>query len=467
MIAQEETAPHFEQITRALGNKVGSEVSEAEIKEQFEKFLQYGVTPEQAVRSLIRQYGGGSASAPTGGAARSTPSGDGPAKLSDVEPGLSAVDLLVRVVHVTEREINVRGEAKTIWTGIFGDDTGTKPFTSWEPFGEQDGDSFVPYVKGDVLAITDAYTKEFNNETQINIGNRVTIEKQAPDALPEYNSETVVKPIGELEPGIGRCIVTGRVVQVDKRTVIARGEEKTITTGTLADTSGRIPFTAWSDLELNEGQVVTIDAGYIKAYRGVPQFNFDDGAEITVQADDALPAAAQLAQVEPVTLGQIIGRGGGSDVTVHASIIEVRPGSGLVFRDPETNRVIQDHAHSDTEGTPDLRIKAILDDGTGALNAIIMRNDTEALYGKTVEEALTLAKETMDWAIVADQIREKVTGRKFEVSGNVLQDDFGMTFIVQRIQEVPVDVQMRAAKLASRAKEIVADLFEGPQAVDA
>lgn len=434
-----ETAPHFDKITRALGDKVGNEVSEQELREQFEKFMEYGVPPDQAVRSILRQYGD------TPGQQATDPNA-GPVKLVDLAPNLSFVNLLVRVVHVQEREITVRGEPKTIWTGIFGDDTGTRPFTSWSEFG---------FDKGAVIRIKGAYTKEFNSETQINLGDRCEVQEGDATDLPEYEPSVSEKPIAELAPGIGNVIVTGRVMSLEKRQVLARGEQKTITTGLLADQTGKIAFTAWADLDLQENQVVRVDPGYIKAYRGVPQFNFDDAATIETLADDAVPAADDLAVTEPMTIGDLIAKGGANGVTVRATLLEVRPPSGLVFRDPDTNRVLraEDRGGVDgPQGNPDLRVKCILDDGTGAINAVVNRAGTEKLLGRTLDEAMKMAEELMSWDVIEEQLKAKLTARTFEVTGNALSDDFGMMLIVERITPLKVDVPERAKALAETVK---------------
>lgn len=438
----QETAPHIEKITRALGDKVGTEVTEAELREKLDKFLQYGVPPEQAVRSILREYGETGRPAAAGGPE------DAPTKIVDLQPNVQFVNLLVRVVHVGEREISVRGQVKTIWTGIFGDDTGTVPFTAWAPFEHE---------KGTVLGITGAYTKEFNNEIQVNLGDRAEVKELEQDALPEYEPTVSERKIVDLVPGIGNVVVTGRILDIEKRTVLARGEEKSITTGTLADETGKVPFTAWADLALEKDQVVKIDSGYIKAYRGVPQFNFDDAATIETLAPDAVPPAAEIATTEPITIGELVEKGGGTDVTVVATLLEVRPGSGFVHRCPECNRVLQRsecRLHGTQEGLPDLRIKAVLDDGTGAVQGIVNRDKTEALLGRSLEDCQKLVEETMSWDVVEEELKAKLTGRTFEVTGNALTDDFGMMFLVRDMSADKVDVTMRAEKLAARFREL-------------
>jgi replication factor A1 len=439
MIAQE-IAPHIERLTRALGDKVGKEITQEELEEQLRKFMEYGVPPDQAVRSMLRQYG---ASTP----ATAGDDNSGPVKLVDLTAGMSFVNLIARVVFVTEREIQVRGEPRTIWTGILGDDTGTRPFTSWRAF---------EYDKGTVLKIKGAYTKEFNQEIQVNLGDRAEVQETDADALPEHASPVQERTVSELEPGIGPSIVKARVMEVTKRTVTARGEEKTITTGMLADETGQIPFTAWADLELETGSNIRIETGYVKAYRGVPQFNFDDSATVEVLSDDALPQADDLGTNEPVALADIIDKGGASGALVEATLLEVRPGSGLVVRCNEDNRVLVDgecRVHGAVDGVPDLRVKAVLDDGTGALNAIINRAGTERLLGRSLEEARKMAEELGDPGVISDELATKLTGRDYRVRGNCLSDDFGIMMIVENIENIETDTKARAAQLRQQIEQ--------------
>lgn len=429
-----ETAPHIEKIIRALGDKVGTETTQEELEEQLQKFMEYGVPPEQAVRSILRQYG---ATGPT-----SDPDA-GPVKIVDLTPGLSFVNLIARVVYITSREIQVRGEPRTIWTGILGDDTGTRPFTSWKPF---------EYEKGAVLKIKGAYTKEFNQEIQVNLGDRAEVQETDKDELPEYESPVAERKISDLEPGVGPSIVTARVLDVTKREVHARGEDKTITTGMLADDTGQIQFTAWADLDLATGTNVRIETGYVKSYRGVPQFNFDESATVEKLADDALPQSEELGTTEPIPLGTITEKGGASGALIEATLLEVRPGSGLVQRCEEDNRVLVDgecRVHGNMEGRPDIRIKCVFDDGTGAINAVINRQGTEKLLGRTLDEARDMAKNLGDPGVVADELASKLTGRIFQVRGNCLSDDFGMMMIVDQVEPVETDAKERASKLKS------------------
>ncbi|MGB0652516.1 MAG: hypothetical protein ACPGQL_04890 [Thermoplasmatota archaeon] len=445
MQAMTDTAPHFEQLTRALGDKIGSEIDETELKAEFQKYLDYGVPVDQAVRTILRHHGAPT-SPPPAAAANAAGSVDTsePVPLADVPPGLPVVTLKARLQTLNTKVITARGEQKEILWGLLADPTGTLPYTSWRPLEGLE--------KGDVVRIEGAYTKEFNGETQVNFGDRSRIEKLDPSELPDTAPEIRDVPIAEVRQGLRGFRITGRILDVSSREVMARGEPKMLWNGTIADDSGKVAFTSWHDHGLAAEQVVTIEGGYVRAFRGMPQFTFDEQATVTKADDVELPSAEELDQAQRTTLAEVIDQNGGSDVSLVATLLEVRPGSGLVFRDPETRRVLMAN-QVDATSVPDLRIKAVLDDGTGAVNAFIGREITEGLLGKGLEACQAEAKEAMRYEVIQDQLADMLTGRVFRVRGDVLSDDYGLTLMARQFTAHETDVKEEAARLLKRVDE--------------
>jgi len=131
-------------------------------------------------------------------------------------------------------------------------------------------------------------------------------------------------------------------------------------------------------------------------------------------------------------------------------IIDIRPGSGLVLRCPQCNRVIQKGAcsiHGKVEGEHDLRIKAILDDGTGALTAIINRELTEKLLGKDLEAAKKDAMKAMNTEVIFEELREKLMIETVRATGRVTSDDFGLMLLVDDIEPYKPDLEKEARAL--------------------
>ncbi len=103
--------------------------------------------------------------------------------------------------------------------------------------------------------------------------------------------------------------------------------------------------------------------------------------------------------------------------------------------------------HGEVEGTADLRIKAVVDDGTGALTAVMGREITEELLGKDVKECQKLAKEAMDVGIIEDELRSILLATPVSVAGDATVDDFGIMLISKETQKREIDVEEEARAL--------------------
>ncbi|ERG88554.1 MAG: hypothetical protein J07HX5_00700, partial [halophilic archaeon J07HX5] len=146
--------------------------------------------------------------------------------------------------------------------------------------------------------------------------------------------------------------------------------------------------------------------------------------------------------------------GGLFDVEVVGNVVAVRDGSGLIERCPECGRVIdggQCRSHGAVEGEDDLRIKAIVDDGTGTVTAILDDELTAAVYGGGLEQAREHARDAMDRSVVADDIRETIVGRAFRVRGSLTVDEYGANLTASTFEE-------RDANPAARAKTLLEEV---------
>ncbi|HYY47348.1 MAG TPA: hypothetical protein VFA17_01530 [Thermoplasmata archaeon] len=435
---KEELAAHVSDITRALGNKV----SEQEIERELASYLNvYRVSLDTAKRSIVKKHGGNPATLAVGINK----------SLRDLGAGEQSVNLLARVVSVNEKDVTVEGGTKRILYGILGDPTTTMPFTAWEPLP-------IPLAKGDVIRIQNAYTKEYRGQVQVNFGFRTSVAKEAPDALPEFKPGVgqpyVGKPtpvrVVDLREGASNVAVTARILAVERREVEVDGAAKAVFSGMLADESGKTQFSAWKDFELKEDEVLRIEGAYVKSWRGIPQISFDERATITRLKGDLLPSAERLNVSPRVWIEDLAERGGGADVTVRGILIDLREGSGLVYRCPECHRVLRKGAcrlHGEVKGEPDLRIKAVVDDGSGALTAVFDRALTEALLGKSLEACIAAAKEAMSVDVVRDDLADLLVAQPIEARGNVTSDDYGLMMIVDSAKVLKVDVQAEAREM--------------------
>ncbi|MCX6650148.1 MAG: hypothetical protein NT131_00600 [Methanomassiliicoccales archaeon] len=431
---REELAPHVEEVARVLGEKADKD----EILKELETYLNhYRVTLDWAKRNLVKKMGG-DPNALAGGGGRKTV-----AALTGSE---QSVDLLVKVLTVNPKTIEVGGVSKSIVYGLVADETGRIPYTIWET-------EAVQMQEGATVLIHNAYTKEYKGAPQLNLGNRAAVEmsEEVLDVagMPSGSGGSREVKVSELAEGMNFVVISGKVSGLESKEITASGEKKTIITGILTDDTGSAEFTVWGEAKLTEGAEVRIVGAYVKSWRGVPKLNLGDRAEVQMLAKGALgdisSASPKVRTLEDIELS-----GGAMDAVVHGTLVDVREGSGLIMRCPDCRRVLQKSAcriHGKVKGVDDLRIKAILDDGTSSLNVVFGKELTEKLLGLNMEEAVKLTLEERNPDLIKEMADEKLFARTLEVRGMVRSDDFGPMMIAKKAELYSKDVREEGAKL--------------------
>ena len=425
-----------------LAERLGGKVPVETLRTELERYIvQYGIAIEAARSGIIKKYSAPRASAVSSAAVTK--------KIAELQGDEMMVNITAKLVFVEKKEITVKGAAKTIFSGIAGDETGTAPFTIWSDEGD--------YEKGSVYVFNKAYTKRFKDQVQINIGSRgsvtpaegVTIEVAGRSAAP---AKTVA--IGDITDKDNSVTVTGKILDISPRNVTVRGEDRTVWGGMIADATGKIQFSVWEDLGLTAGSVVTIENAYIRSWKGIPQLNIGNNSVVSASNADLgdVSSGSAMRTVEEVS------RAGGIDITISGIIVDVKTGSGLIKRCPECRRSIVNgscsvHGVVDSP-VSDLRLKTTLDDGTGAISVIIGRADTEKLSGITLEEAEASARDLGDPSAISNRIAAKVILKRITVTGNVIADDkFGPQMSARSLQEVATDVKAEAERLYEEVEE--------------
>ncbi|HUR68170.1 MAG TPA: hypothetical protein VM370_02910 [Candidatus Thermoplasmatota archaeon] len=452
----ENLAPHIQEIARALPNKLTPDAIEDELR----RYLDYGVPLAQAKRDIVRMHGGTLQT--------------GVKKVAELVPEEKGFELKVKIVTVNPKQITVKGEPKTIYYGFLGDDSGKVPYTAWKDHHLQAGQSV--HVRG-------AYAKKgFREGIEVNLGDFVVI-TPITDAIVVKNDGpssgfaggeggaarvTTERKVRELREGMSGVVVTGRILDLRERTVSTANGQKTLVEGELADETGRVTFAAWEPdrlpPEFKANAVVRIRSAYVKAYRGIPNLNVNQYTTIDILPANVMPDAATLQEEKPFNLGELEAAGGGEGILVEGVLLEVKKGSGIIFRcthlenERACNRVLQKNEcriHGKQKGTPDLRTKAVLDDGFGAATFFVGREATEKILGKTLAQAQEMARDAMTVDVVQDELVAKLTGRRVVVRGRATSDEFGLQILANDLAFAPErDVQAEAEKLLAALSEV-------------
>ena len=99
-----------------------------------------------------------------------------------------------------------------------------------------------------------------------------------------------------------------------------------------------------------------------------------------------------------------------------------------------------------------MRIKAVLDDGTGSISVTFPRELAEAIYGKTLEEAEQLMFSDVSKDAVYEDLRRFLTGRCLAVRGNSSKSEYGTFFTAEKVWVPEDDLAVRVVELLHRLR---------------
>ena len=264
-----------------------------------------------------------------------------------------------------------------------------------------------------------------------------------PSAQSQPTAE-LLKPLKDLRVGDIGITVIANVISPEYREISTPRGNAAVISGMLEDETAKLHFTAWVELpELFQFKTILAKDVYVKSFHGMPSVNINEKTVL-----EAYTGVVPVYTRRRHRLKDLTDTDGAYDVETEGDVLSLRPGSGLIERCPTCSRVMQKgqcRAHGRLEGLPDLRIKAVLDDGTGAMICVLDRILTEKLTGIALED---LRKEP-DKA--EGQINAAIIGKPVVVRGNVTSGDFGMIFVASEA-EWPTD------SVAEMAKELLGDV---------
>ena len=410
---------HAEDLASDLG------VDKEEVTDDLQNLVEYSVPIDEAKQSLRRKYGGGSSG---GGGA---PSAKDIAEITTDDGNVTVTSV---VLTAGERSIRYQGSDHVIVEGRLADETGVIDYTAWEDFG---------LSPGDTITAGNAGVREWDGEPELNLGESTSLSFIEESLEVPYESGGDAQ-LAELRTGDRAVTIEVSVLECERKTIDGRDGETDILSGVFGDESGRLPFTNWDPApEIEDGGTVRIENAYVQEFRGVPEVNVSEFSRVSA-LDREIDVGTNTSTMD---VGDAVATGGIYDVEVVGNLLAVRDGSGLIQRCPECYRVIQKgqcRTHGDVDGIDNLRVKAILDDGTGTVTVVLDDDLTERVYDGTLEDALEQAREAMDQEVVADRIRERIVGREYRVRGHLSVDEYGANLDAERFEESDDDPAARA-----------------------
>jgi replication factor A1 len=359
-------------------------------------------------------------------------------RLRDLRVTEVPIAITARVVRVERREIRRRsdGGRRPVLAGLLSDGTATVRFTWWDPPNED-------IDRGTVIRAAPVQVREYAGRPELSFGWKTRVAPAHAAELPTLRPEEVPqRRIADLGPRSEEFLLEARVSEVQPKNVTVGTERREIHQGLLTDSTGLLSFTSWTDLRLKVGEPIRVRGAYLRTFRGRPQLVLDERAQVDRFDGTGLPPVDAGARELPTPLGTMVDRIGSPRATVEGRAIAVQPPSGLVMRCPSCRRLLKGGAcrlHGPVQGTPDLRLRLVLDDGTGAITLNLERADVERLTARSLAECLAGLSAHPDPSSVESELFGRLFGRRLRARGPVDADDFGLSMYPTEVGPIEVD----------------------------
>jgi replication factor A1 len=370
-------------------------------------------------------------------------------RLRDVGALAPRVHVVGRVVSSRRREVVRRsdGGRRSLLSGLLSDGSASVRFTWWDPPKEG-------VERGTILRAVGAEVRDFRGRPELVFTWKTRVGPAGPAELPRCDGEELpLRTVHELRDGDEGFRLEARVLEVREKPVSVGEERRIVHEGLIADGSGALAFSSWSDFRLAAGEAVRFSGGYVRAFRGRRQLVLDERAVVTRIEPGTLPETTEWTHRPPRPIADVEEDGGGEATAIEGLVVGVLPPSGLVYRCPSCRRLVTGglcRVHGQVNGLPDLRARLVLDDGTGAATVAAGREATERLWGTTLASVRERLRELPDPSVLEGQLLEAVVGRRLIVRGSATCDDFGLTVIPETIEPADVDLEAAADELAAR-----------------
>ena len=370
-------------------------------------------------------------------------------RLKDLAKAPPPVHVVGRIVVLQRREVVRRSDGQRIplLSGVLSDGTAGVRFSWWDPPREG-------IERGAIVRVVGAETRTFRDRPELVFTWKTRIGPAGPAELPRLDLEALpLRPLADLRLDDEGFRLEARVLRVASRSVTVGEESRAVVEGLLADRSGVLAFTSWTDFGLQAGEAVRIAGAYVREFRRRRSVVLDERSLVTRFESRELPEPAEILSAPPRTVADVEESGGGEAVCIEGTVVGLLPPSGLVYRCRTCRRIVQAgicRVHGQVVPVADLRARLVVDDGTGGATVSAGRAATEALWGVGLAEVLERAKLLPDRALLEQQLLDAVVGRRLKVRGAAVHDDFGVTIDPESVEAVEVDLESAALELAAR-----------------
>ncbi len=332
-------------------------------------------------------------------------------EIGDLKEPMQNINIKGKIVNINLRKVsNERGESVYHY-GIIGDSTGTIPFTAW---------SLSSSLKqGDVVAIRNCSTRDFKGSIRLYLDSSSAVKLLPGEDMEVHRSSASLK-IGQLSRSTPYVSVRGKIGKVYEREFEKDGKKTTIYSTSIEDETGRIRLSSFGR-PLEEGSEIEIQGARVSEYNGSLRISVNENSQVS-KVNLGLKIGERYHDI-----GTISSPVGG--ISIRAVCISMGEKSGLIYRCSECNKRVDEIRCNDHPDAPikyDIFAYFTMDDGTGTIQASAGSRAMLEILG-IKEEEFTPQNRAINKNMIRDRIHEKMLGHAFKISGDVREQNVGLS----------------------------------------
>ena len=329
-------------------------------------------------------------------------------RISELDEEIATPDMeahLVAIDDISESNkwINLRAKVTQLWDsehesidqiGLIGDETGTIKFVKW--------------AKSELPALVEGKSYSFENLTTDEFEERFSVKFNKSSSITELDEEIATPDMEAHLVAIDDISESNKWINLRaKVTQLWDSEHESIDQiGLIGDETGTIKFVKWAKSELP-----ALVEGKSYSFENLTTDEFEERFSVKFNKSSSITELDEDIEV------------GYSTAEFTGAMVHIQDGSGLIRRCPTCNRALMKGncvEHGNVEGLHDLRIKAVMDNGTMVQEALFNREITENISGIQLDEAKEMAVDALDHNVVQDEMKKRLLGRYYTMTGSVL-----------------------------------------------
>ena len=313
---------YYDEAVKAIMEEI-PEVKSDEVLKEFQRYHNdFGIPPEDAMRSVMRKFQVQSGKVVEKSPSFTTRTNKKVKKFNELSANDKNIEMEVEVVSNIPFRQMVRGEEKDLAYGQFKDDP-------WGESGERESWKYTDWgnhkehlLPGSIVRIEGASVNEYQGRMSLNINKSTRIiilqkgDENAQTIIPKNEPVSIITATG-IE---GNISVIGRVLSVKATTINKKDGSGTmdIVKGRIADDSGVIGFVSWNSFEHKSGDLIKIEQGQIRKFRETPELNIGKYTKVEQYHDANFPNITELNELNNYSISKL--RDGARDVTITAQL---------------------------------------------------------------------------------------------------------------------------------------------------